>query len=876
VTTRSGRGSVISWVVGCLVLVTVVASTGLGGSAPALGFRQAGHWVYNHTLGAVFHVNGGSKSVDAKVGVPGIGPANQVVQSDRQGYVVDSANGRVVVFGKATLKVDSTVSVGTNEEPVGLEVTGGPYLIYQHGGMIVRLGQPPVTVAAGGPLGRPITTTDGTVWVERSDSGALCRLARTASQLTCPAHVPQGHQGALTALDDRPAFVDTSADTAQEITADGLGKPVPLGVNLPPNAQVAGSDAGGRLPIVNPGSGPSGSSIVLVDTSTIGTGKPAARPIQAPLGAGSFSAPVTSGGAVVIVDKTAHRILTLTNQGARKASMMLPAGAGDVRLARGEDGRVYADSADGTHVLVIDGDGSMTPVNVGGSGAAGPPTGTPSQPKPPGTSRPRSPHPTTPPGAPNPAPPAPPTGPLPGAPRAVDVTPSDGGASVSWTPPATRSSHLTGYVVSWRAIIPAGPTIGSVTVSPDTLQSTVAGLANGTTYVVTVNAQNQAGVGPGTDSAPFSPVPQAPVGVRALAHPDGSVTVTWGAPAQSNGMRYVLVAAQADGASQTVTRTDGTRVVVTGLTLGARYTFTVTAIDSHGQTRSAASNSVIPFLAPGAPGHLVATRGAGQVGLSWTAPPAGGGQIVGYLVTATGAPNRLIPRTYATVTNLHNGTTYRFTVRAVIKDPNGTGTTVNGVPAAVSASPATVPTVAIVSAVWTGSGQAVVQVNVDDGGAAPVNCTVILNGILPLHMGACDSNHPLVLTGLNDTTDYQLQVSGTNAIGAGPTSATYPLGPHSSDSLYLHVSKGAPHKTAQCTASTCAGVHVTMAGAAPGGVYTFTCFSTSAPNGFGQFNAQPDSYGYVDAPAGCTYGKTGEQVWVTADNGFITSPRVQW
>ncbi|MBY8854193.1 fibronectin type III domain-containing protein, partial [Saccharothrix sp. MB29] len=81
------------------------------------------------------------------------------------------------------LRVDSKVDVDLEEEPVGLEVVGGPYLVYREGGTIVRLGRALKRIDAGGPLADPVATSDGTVWVQRTTARSLCRLARDAGSL---------------------------------------------------------------------------------------------------------------------------------------------------------------------------------------------------------------------------------------------------------------------------------------------------------------------------------------------------------------------------------------------------------------------------------------------------------------------------------------------------------------------------------------------------------------------------------------------------------------------------------------------------------------------------------------------------------------------
>jgi trimeric autotransporter adhesin len=73
-------------------------------------------------------------------------------------------------------------------------------------------------------------------------------------------------------------------------------------------------------------------------------------------------------------------------------------------------------------------------------------------------------------------------------------------------------------------------------------------------------------------------------------------------------------------------------LVVTGLTNGTAYTFTVTATNAFGSSTSASSASVTPATVPSTPSAPTATRGDTSVALSWTAPANGGSAITDYVV----------------------------------------------------------------------------------------------------------------------------------------------------------------------------------------------------------------------------------------------------
>ena len=220
-------------------------------------------------------------------------------------------------------------------------------------------------------------------------------------------------------------------------------------------------------------------------------------------------------------------------------------------------------------------------------------------------------------------------------------------------------------------------------------------------------------------------------------------------------------------------------LVVTGLSNGTAYTFTVTASNAFGSSTSAASASVTPRTVPNTPSAPTATRGDTQVSLSWTAPANNGSAITDYLiqhstdsVNWTTFADGTSASTTATVTGLINGTSYVFRIAAT----NAVGTTAYSsastpavTPAGVPATPsAPTPTAgnASVSLSWTApsaNGSAITDYKVYYATSAGGTYTLFADGT--------STGTTATVTGLTNGTAYYFKIAAVNAVGDSALSA---------------------------------------------------------------------------------------------------------
>lgn len=281
----------------------------------------------------------------------------------------------------------------------------------------------------------------------------------------------------------------------------------------------------------------------------------------------------------------------------------------------------------------------------------------------------------------------------PGLPTAVTAIAGNTEATVSFGAPTSDGGSA---IVSYTVISTPGNLAATGTGSP----ITVAGLTNYTRYTFTVTATNS--VGPGAASAssnsvrPRSPAPPGPPTAVTAAAGNGEALVTLTAPASNGGVTisgYAVTSNPAGGVDSNA-KTTSLSHLITGLTNGAPYTFTVAATNSAGTgAASAPSNSVTPAAPPTPPTGVTASAGNAEALVSFDAPDSNGGSAILYY-TVTSAPGYLTATgstSPITVTGLTNGTPYSFTVTATNDASTGAPSAASSEVTASSGGAAPVP-----------------------------------------------------------------------------------------------------------------------------------------------------------------------------------------
>jgi uncharacterized repeat protein (TIGR01451 family) len=224
------------------------------------------------------------------------------------------------------------------------------------------------------------------------------------------------------------------------------------------------------------------------------------------------------------------------------------------------------------------------------------------------------------------------------APVNVTAVAGDRSATVSWNP-TPNGQPITSYTV--QASTGGSPSF-SVTLLPDPIShivpssTVVTGLVDGLVYTFQIQAGNSSGSSPFSNQSnavtPFAPqVPGVPTNVSATAQL-ASASVVWTPPAFTGGLSITsyTVTARVGGLSTGITASVAgtqTGAVVSGLTNGTQYTFTVHATNSLGNgVESAPSGAVTPNV----------PAGVSDVGITMTSPATvNAGSLVTFTLLVT-------------------------------------------------------------------------------------------------------------------------------------------------------------------------------------------------------------------------------------------------
>ena len=370
----------------------------------------------------------------------------------------------------------------------------------------------------------------------------------------------------------------------------------------------------------------------------------------------------------------------------------------------------------------------------------------------------------------------------PSAPRNLGASPGDAEVTLTWEPPANDGgSDVTGYEYQvdqgdWKD---AG--------AADARSVVVSGLENLRQYTFSVRALNgetEPGAAATVQATPRAAI-TAPTAPRDLeAEPgDTQVRITWSPPADDGGSD--LTGYQIRGGLRTtwltLPATETGPATFGTLENGREYTFSVRAVNEIGPGPIAMVNATPRgvLAAPSAPRNLAVAPGDAEVTLTWE-PPAedGGSDITGYQYQVDQGDWKdggTADARSVVVSDLENGRSYTFSVRAVNGRGPGAVEMVEATPRPAAIAPtaprdlAAEPGDTMVTLTWSppandgGSDLTGYQYQVDQGDWTDA--------------GAADARS-VVVSGLENLRQYTFSVRAVNGTGPGAV-ATVQAAPRS-------------------------------------------------------------------------------------------------
>jgi uncharacterized repeat protein (TIGR02543 family) len=219
---------------------------------------------------------------------------------------------------------------------------------------------------------------------------------------------------------------------------------------------------------------------------------------------------------------------------------------------------------------------------------------------------------------------------------------------------------------------------------------------------------------PQTDDPVDTTAPAEVTSLTATAG-NGQATINWLPPGDSDFSGVKITAA---GISEIAVTKDTISKIITGLTNGTEYTFTVQTVDTTGNVSKGTTVKVTPSApvtptdttAPAEVTSLTTTAGNGTVALNWVDP--GDTDFASVEISLNGVVSTSVAKGIQTkvIPSLTNGTEYTFTVKTVDTNSNvSAGKTIKATP---SAAPDTTPPSNVTGLTATaGDGQVVLTWN---------------------------------------------------------------------------------------------------------------------------------------------------------------------
>lgn len=219
---------------------------------------------------------------------------------------------------------------------------------------------------------------------------------------------------------------------------------------------------------------------------------------------------------------------------------------------------------------------------------------------------------------------------VPSAPKNVALTrASRTDIDVAWEVPESDGGSAVASYTATASVVGGTAVTCTSTASSCRLQ----GLTAGVSYSITVAATNSAGSGASSSAKSMAAgvAPSAPGTPTAVAG-NGEVQVTWTAPSDNGGLAVSKYTVTSSPESKSCSPAGiELSCVVSGLTIGTKYTFTVSATNEAGSTASLSSLPIAPALPwEYVPVFSAVVPGNMKVDLQWTEARVLGAAPTGY------------------------------------------------------------------------------------------------------------------------------------------------------------------------------------------------------------------------------------------------------